>query len=168
MPIVETIANGVALFNMIETASASLKDNSVQLIRAVILMLGDRIRYHRLHSPRQNQILPQNFLGKEEGRKRTMKYLSLSMLALFLSAGTVSAASEVPKAAIEACLKHANTATDAAPGTATYSGNATDGVAWFGGPGDHFKLIINVKGYQDMSCIVSPDGKHVAIQPSES
>lgn len=121
-----------------------------------------------MHSPRQNQILPQNFLGKEEGRKRTMKYLSLSVLALFLSAGAAGAAVEVPKAAIDACLKHADTANGAPAGTAKYSGNATADVAWFGGGGDHFKLIINVKGYSDMSCIVSKDGKHVAIQPSES
>ncbi len=96
-----------------------------------------------------------------------MKYLSLSILALSLSAGAANAASEVPKAAVDACLKHADTANGAPPGTATYSGNATADVAWFGGPGDHFKLIMNVKGYQDMSCIVSKDGKHVAIQPSE-
>ena len=95
-----------------------------------------------------------------------MKYLSASMLALLLSVGAAGAASEVPKAAIDACLKHANTANDAAAGTATFSGDATDGVPWFGGPGDHFKLLINVKGGLDMSCIVSPDGKQVAIQPA--
>ena len=94
-----------------------------------------------------------------------MKPLSFAMLALLLSAGAASA-QDAPKAAIDACLKHANAYNDAAPGTAKYNGGAEANVAMgSSGAGDDWRLRVDVTGGVDVSCTVSPDGRKVAIQP---
>ena len=92
-----------------------------------------------------------------------MKYLSLAIFALSLSAGTAGAA-DVPKAAVDSCLKHADAYTDAAPGTAKFTGNVEADVAWFGAPGSNFRLVVDAGGTA-LNCTVSPDGKLIALQP---
>jgi hypothetical protein len=95
-----------------------------------------------------------------------MKYLSFAMFALLLSAGATAAA-DVPKAAVDACLKHADAYNGVAAGTAKFNGSAEGDVAWFGnGPGGNLRLLVDVQGGVNVSCTVSPDGKRVAIEPA--
>jgi hypothetical protein len=97
-----------------------------------------------------------------------MKYLSLTMFALFLSAGAASAQDGPPQAAIDACLKHANAYSGVAAGTATFQGGAEADVPWFGtGAGDNWRLRVDVPGGVAVSCTVNADGKKVAIEPIE-
>jgi hypothetical protein len=99
-----------------------------------------------------------------EGNK-AVKYVSFTMFALLLSAGA-SGAADVPQAAIDACLKHANAYNDAAAGTAKFNGNAEADVAWGSGAGNNFRLQVDVAGGVSVSCTVSPDGKRVAVEPA--
>lgn len=92
-----------------------------------------------------------------------MKYLSHAMFALFLSAGAAGAA-DVPKAAVDTCLKHAEAYTGAAAGTAKFTGNAEANIPWFGGSGANFRLVVDAGG-TGLTCTVSPDGKLIAIEP---
>lgn len=93
-----------------------------------------------------------------------MKYLSLTMLALFFSASAASAA-DVPKAAVDTCLKHADAYAGAAAGSAKFTGNVEADVAWFGGPGGNFRLAVDAGG-MGLTCTVSPDGKLIALAPA--
>jgi hypothetical protein len=95
-----------------------------------------------------------------------MKYLSLAMFALFLSAGAASAQDGPPQAAIGACLKHADAYNGVAAGTSKFNGEAEADVAWFGtGAGKNFRLRTDTEGGVALSCTVSPDGKQVALEP---
>ena len=99
----------------------------------------------------------------------TMKNLSFAMSALLLSGGAAVAATDVPKAAVDACLRHANAYTSAAPGTAQFNGDAEAGVPWFGeGSGDNWRLRVDVPGGIALTCTVSQDGRRVAIQSVKS
>ena len=94
-----------------------------------------------------------------------MKYLSLAMFALFLSAGATAAA-DVPQAAIDTCLKHADAYNGVPAGTSKFNGEAEADVAWFGtAPGKNLRLRIGTEGGVALSCTVSPDGKQVALEP---
>ena len=95
-----------------------------------------------------------------------MKHLSLTMFAFFLSAGAAISA-DAPKAAVDACLKHANAYSGVAAGTATFNGSAKADAPWLGGgAGGNFRLQINVAGGTDVTCTVSADGKKVALEPT--
>jgi hypothetical protein len=103
--------------------------------------------------------------NRREGKK-AMKHLSFTMFALFLSAGAASA-QDVPQAAVDACLKHADAYNGVGPGTAKFNGAAEADVAWFGpGAGNNLRLQVDVEGGVDLSCTVSPDGKRVALEPA--
>lgn len=94
-----------------------------------------------------------------------MKYLSFTMLALLLSAGA-SGAADAPKAAIDACLKHADAYSGSPAGTATFNGGGEADVPWFGGgAGGNWRLRV-VAGGTALSCTVSADGKRVALEPA--
>jgi hypothetical protein len=94
-----------------------------------------------------------------------MKYLSLAMFALFLSAGAAGAQNGPPQAAIDACVKHANAYNGVASG-AQFSGDAQADVAWFSGAaGDNWRLRIDASPVA-VFCTVSADGKRVAIEPA--
>ena len=95
-----------------------------------------------------------------------MKYLSFAMFALFLSTGAASA-QDVPKPAIDACLKHADAYNGVAAGTSKFNGGAEADVAWFGtAPGKNLRLRIDTEGGVALSCTVSADGKQVALEPA--
>lgn len=94
-----------------------------------------------------------------------MKHLSFALSALLLSTG-VAGAADVPAAAIDACLKHANAYNNVAPGTAKFNGNAEADVAMRGpGAGDFWRLLVDVEGGADISCTVSPDGSIILVEP---
>ena len=93
-----------------------------------------------------------------------MKPLSFAMLILFVSAGAAGAA-DAPKAAVDVCLKHADAYTNAAPGTAKFTGNVKDSVLWLDGQGNNLQLVIDAGGMA-LNCTVSPDGKLVALAPA--
>jgi hypothetical protein len=98
-----------------------------------------------------------------------IKHLSFAVCALLLSAGAAGAQSAPPKAAIDACLKHANAYNGTPAGTAKFNGSATADVPFFGnGAGGNFRLSIDSGGGGvDVTCTVSPDGKRVAIEPND-
>ena len=85
------------------------------------------------------------------------------MLTLFLSAG-VAFAADAPKAAVDVCLKHADAYTNAAAGTAKFTGDVKDSVRWLDGQGNNLQLVIDAGGMA-LSCTVSPDGKLIALAP---
>ena len=93
------------------------------------------------------------------------------MLALLLPAGCQTGGSggssgKVPQAAIDACLRSADSYQNVAPGTATFSGAATADVA-VGNPaaaGDNWALQVTVAGVA-MLCNVTPGGTVQNIQP---
>ena len=92
-----------------------------------------------------------------------MKHLSFAMLALFLSAGAASA-QDIPQAAIDACLKHADAYNGVAAGTAKFNGAAEANVACFGpGAGDCWRAQVDVEGGVDITCTVNADGKQISL-----
>ncbi|MFI0843052.1 hypothetical protein [Mesorhizobium sp. IMUNJ 23232] len=93
-----------------------------------------------------------------------MKHLAIAGIALLLSAGA-SAAADIPQVAVDTCLKHADAYTGAAAGTAKSTGNVEADVSWFGGPGGNFRLAVDAGGTA-LSCVVSPDGKLIALAPA--
>ncbi|HEY6632795.1 MAG TPA: hypothetical protein VIZ90_15190 [Rhizobiaceae bacterium] len=94
-----------------------------------------------------------------------MKLLSFAMLALAFSAGAANA-QDAPQAAVDACLKHANAYNDAAPGTAKYNGGAEKNVSiGSAGPGNDWRLRIDVTNGVDLSCTVSADGRSLSLVP---
>jgi hypothetical protein len=97
-----------------------------------------------------------------------MKHLSLSVAVLALSA-TASAAANVPKAAVDACLSHANLYANVPPGTATFSGSAEAGASWIArAAGSLWRLQVDVPGHIALTCTVSEDGHRLAIEPANS
>lgn len=93
-----------------------------------------------------------------------MKPLSFATLTLCLLAGAASAA-DAPKAAVDTCLKHADAYTNAAAGTAKFTGNVKDSVPWLDGQGNNLQLVVDAGGMA-LNCTVSPDGKLVALAPA--
>ena len=94
-----------------------------------------------------------------------MKPLSFAMFALFLSAGAASA-QDVPQAAVDACLRHADAYNKFAPGTAKYNGGAQANVSMgSSGAGDDWRLQVDAPGGVALTCTVSPDGSRLRIQP---
>ena len=90
------------------------------------------------------------------------------MLALLLPAGcqTGGNSGSVPQAAIDACLHNADAYQNAAPGTATFHGNARADVAQgnAAAAGDNWALQVAVAGV-GMLCIVTPTGTVVSLKP---
>jgi hypothetical protein len=97
-----------------------------------------------------------------------MKRLSFALLGLLLLAGcqTGGSAANVPQAAIDACLHNADAYQNAAPGTATFHGNARADVAQgnAAAAGDSWALQVAVSGVA-MVCIVTPDGTVQSLNP---
>jgi hypothetical protein len=97
-----------------------------------------------------------------------MKRLPFAMLALLLPAGCQTAGSpdNVPRAAIDACLHNADAYQNAAPGTATFDGNARADVADDNpaAAGDNWALQVAVAGVM-MVCTVTPTGNVVELKP---
>lgn len=97
-----------------------------------------------------------------------MKCVSFAMLALLLPAGcqTGGSSGSVPKAAIDACLHNADAYQNAAPGTATFNGNARADVADDNpaAAGDNWALQVAVAGV-GMVCTVTPTGTVVELKP---
>jgi len=97
-----------------------------------------------------------------------MRRLTFAMLALILSAGAASAQDGPPQAAVDTCLKHADAYNNAAAGTAKYNGGAEKNVSLLdAGPGDAWRLRIDVTDGVDLTCTVSSDGKQFSMQPAE-
>ena len=93
-----------------------------------------------------------------------MKNLIFATSALFLSAGAAVAQPDVPRMAVDTCLRHADAYASVPPGTAQFNGYAESGFPWFGGgSGDNWKLRVDVPGRVTLSCTVSEDGRQVAI-----
>ena len=100
----------------------------------------------------------------------TMKRFSFALLVLLLPAGCQSSAGgasgDVPQAAIKACLRNADAYQNAAPGTATFNGNARADVADDNpaAAGDNWALQVAVAGVA-MVCTVTPTGTVVELKP---
>lgn len=92
-----------------------------------------------------------------------MRYLPFVTLVLSISAGAAGAA-DAPQAAVDTCLKHADAYTNAAAGTAKFTGNVTDNIPWLDGQGNNLQLVIDAGGTA-LACTVSTDGKLVALAP---
>ena len=94
-----------------------------------------------------------------------MKLLSFAMLALAFSAGAASA-QDAPKAAVDTCLKHADAYNGVPAGTAKFNGGAEKNVSiGSAGPGDDWRLRIDVTNGVDLSCTVSADGRQFSLVP---
>jgi hypothetical protein len=99
-----------------------------------------------------------------------MKRLSFAMLVLLLPAGCQSSgggsSGEVPQAAVKACLRNADAYQNAAPGTATFNGNARGDVADDNpeAAGDNWALQVAVAGV-GMVCTVTPTGTVLELKP---
>jgi hypothetical protein len=98
-----------------------------------------------------------------------MKRLSFALLALLLPAGCQSSgggSGDVPQAAVKACLRNADAYQNAAPGTATFNGNARADVADdnLEAAGDNWALQVSVAGVA-MLCTVTSTGTVVELKP---
>jgi hypothetical protein len=98
-----------------------------------------------------------------------MQRLSFAMLALLVPAGCQSSggrSDDVPQAAVKACLRNADAYQNAAPGTATFNGNARANVADDdpAAAGDNWALQVSVAGVA-MSCTVTPTGTVLELKP---
>ena len=93
------------------------------------------------------------------------RYLALGILAVSLPAGIATAA-DVPQAAIDACLRHADAYNNVPPGTAKFNGNVEADKSVFGNPsGSDWRLQIDTTGGVDLYCTVSSNGSQIALWP---
>lgn len=100
-------------------------------------------------------------------KPRLLRHLSFALGALLLTAGAAGAA-DVPQAAIDACLEHADVYNNVSPGTASFNGVAEANVAMMGpGAGDFWRLRVDVRGGVAISCTVSPDGSQIMVNPAD-